>query len=99
MPHANVAILDPQRIKESDNCRRKKRIYDFVMTLSESEIQLTRNILSIKSEIAFIQFAKTLSETESQFINKLLSIYCRHSIRKTEPCEVIYLQAKHESSK
>lgn len=74
MPHAKVALFVPRRVNESEKCKKEKRIYEFTMTLPESEIQITRKILSIKSEIAFIQFAMTRSETESQFVHKLLSV-------------------------
>lgn len=89
MSHANVTNLDPKRIKEFENRKRKKKIFEFAMTLSESEIQLAKKILSMESDIELIKFSVALSEREIQFVQKLLSIVCRRPAKREDPCEVI----------
>lgn len=49
MTHTNVTNLDPQRIKESDDRKWERKLFDFAMTLSENEIQLVEEFLSIRT--------------------------------------------------
>ena len=97
MIHTNVTNLDPQRIKESDDRKWERKLFDFAMTLSENEIQLVEEFLSIdrkKDSINLIKFVATHSDSEKQLIKELLGIVLRIPDESTVPCEVVQFKTK-----
>jgi hypothetical protein len=43
----NVIHLDPKRIKESQECKWEKELYDFLEPLSDREMELIKKLMNI----------------------------------------------------